>query len=110
MIVLVRNQAEAAFLAPILDAAAQFYGDRAPSCLSAYRLVVICEHSTALGVTPIAKPVALSDRELMSYTEAADLLDCSTSTIGRRVRNGDLDRKGRKITTESVRRYLEANQ
>jgi hypothetical protein len=109
VIVLVRNQAEATFLAPILDAAAQHFGDRAPSCLSAYRLVVIGEHSTALGVTPIAKPDALSDRELMSYTEAASLLDCSTSTIGRRVRAGHLERKGRKVTTASVRRYLEMN-
>lgn len=110
MIVLVRNQAEAAFLAPILDAAVQHYGDRAPSCLSAYRLVVIGEHSTALGVTPMAKSDTLGDRELMSYTEAANVLDCSTSTVGRRARAGHLDRKGRKITAVSVRRYLEANE
>lgn len=54
---------------------------------------------------------AVPEPLVVSYARAAQLLDCSTKTIWRRLRAGDLKRvgsgRGTKVTMASIKRYLE---
>ncbi|MAT04922.1 MAG: hypothetical protein CL424_07755 [Acidimicrobiaceae bacterium] len=77
-------------------------GTDAPDVLRTVEFAAIRGHSGTLPATSLDVGASVVDRELMSYSQAAQFLGCSTRTITRRVRAGDLARVGRQVTAASV--------
>jgi hypothetical protein len=94
-------------LATALDHHLRILGPAAPADLVALA-DGIRKHLQALGRSPLASGSNVPHDGLVSYRQAADALGCSTSTIGRHVTAGRLERVGRRITLASLHRLIGA--
>lgn len=69
--------------------------------------VAISTPKSPLAATSVEPEAGPSHGDTVTYTQAAELLAVSPRTVSRRVADGDLERRGRRITLASIHRHLE---